>query len=72
MPGVFTFLRGTRRFWLDTYRFCKLIRDTIKSAVDIGFGSGARDMRFIRMSRARHYGRPNGWQMRHAFRLLAG
>jgi hypothetical protein len=32
---------------LDTYRFCKLISDTIKTTVDIGCGSGAGGMRFI-------------------------
>jgi hypothetical protein len=31
----------------DTYRFCKLISDTIKTTVDIGCGSGAGGMRFI-------------------------
>ena len=25
-------------FWPDSYRFCKLISDTIKTAVDIGRG----------------------------------
>ena len=33
-------------FGPDAYRFCKLISDTIKTAVDIGCGSGAGGMRF--------------------------
>jgi hypothetical protein len=37
---------GRGVFGSDTYRFCKLISDTIKTAVDIGCGSGAGGMRF--------------------------
>jgi hypothetical protein len=33
-------------FGPDAYRFCKLISDTIKTAVAIGCGSGAGGMRF--------------------------
>ena len=56
---------------LTPYRLCKLIRDTIKMAVDIGCGSGAGGMR-VRMGGAGHYGPRDGWQKRHALRLLAG
>ena len=33
-------------FGPDTYRFCKPISDTIKTAVDIGCGSAAGDTKF--------------------------
>ena len=38
--------RRPMRMGHDTYRFCKLISDTIKTTVDIGCGSGAGGMRF--------------------------
>jgi hypothetical protein len=37
---------GRGVFGPDTYRCCKLIGDTFKTAVDIGCGSGAGGMRF--------------------------
>ena len=38
--------RGRGVFGPDAYRFCKLISDTIETAVDIGCESGAGGMRF--------------------------
>lgn len=42
---------GGTVFGPNTYRFCKLISDTIKTAVDIDCGSGAGGMRFYPMTR---------------------
>jgi len=59
-------------FGPDTYRFCELICDTIKTVVDFGCGAAAGGMSFMRHWSCRALWAAGWWQMRHAFQFFSG